>query len=248
MSVISADSSKFFSDSTTTREPGSWSGKMCSQPRAWLLQGVQLFILCRVALAMVEHSAVLMCSVFFLLFPPFPHHPLDFLLQQNEKLLCSLCLAVEYFSSQSFSSCLKAWCACLWLPWLECECLKQSWIGSCRCMNGGTEESDKLTKDSLAKLGTELSFSHEAILLAASRNKFPVVTVLYFNFLEWFWGLNRIQRYVTFSFDSNDDLKSRFVLWACVTVGLLLTAVPGDQEREPRLGVSSSQGGNGRSC
>jgi len=51
-------------------------------------------------------------------------------------------------------------------------------------MNGGTEESDKLTKDSLAKLGTELSFSHEAILLAASRNKFPVVTVLYFNFLE----------------------------------------------------------------
>jgi len=53
---------------------------------------------------------------------------------------------------------------------------------------------------------------------------------------------------VTFSFDSNDDLKSRFVLWACVTVGLLLTAVPGDQEREPRLGVSSSQGGNGRSC
>lgn len=100
----------------------------------------------------------------------------------------------------------------------------------------------------MAELGTELCFSHEAILLTASRNKVLIFIVTFFKIF-----LNDFEVRTEF----RDRCPFLLTVVMILSAGLLSgpvsqqagTAVPKDQEREPGIGMSSSQKGKGgRSC
>lgn len=156
------------------------------------------------------------------------------------------------FSFLEFSLLLFESLVCLSLAVVIRVWMSQSWMDSCKpcsvqMMKWGIEESDKVTEDSLAELGTELCLSHEAILLTASRNKFLIFIV---TFSKFSWML--------LGFELNSEVYVSFFwqqwwFWGQVcSLGLFHNRADTDrcpkrpgEGRDPGIGMSSSQNGNG---